>query len=234
MTHPLGQPSAHTDHPGLIDPRRYRTRTIFGIGRNYAAHASELGHTVPPEPIVFLKPASSLLENDGTILLPPESHDVQHEVELVLLLGHGGRQWSVERAWSAIAGYAIGIDVTARDLQRKAQAAGTPWAVAKGFTTFAPVSRFVASECITNPKAIRFELTVNGELRQSAHSGDMLFDSGTLVAYLSSIFALEPGDLVFTGTPAGVACIEHGDRLVARSDDLGLVLTVDAARVSTR
>ncbi|MBM4200420.1 MAG: fumarylacetoacetate hydrolase family protein [Gammaproteobacteria bacterium] len=213
----------------MIDPRQYCTRTLFGIGRNYAAHARELGNPLPTEPVVFLKPASALLYNGGTIRLPPESSNVQHELELVLLLGAGGRHLSIDQAWRAIAGYGIGIDVTARDLQRKAQAAGNPWSIAKGFDTFAPISTFVASESIANPHAIGFELRVNGKLRQTGNSGEMLFNCGEIVAYLSTIFTLYPGDLIFTGSPEGVGTIRPGDRLVARFVDGSTSLEVDAA-----
>ena len=213
----------------LLDPQRTPRPAIFGIGRNYAAHARELGNAVPGEPIVFLKPASALLEHGGTIQLPRESRNVQHELELVLLLGHGGRHLSLDEGWAAIGGYGIGIDVTARDIQAAAQQTGKPWTIAKGYDTFAPVSRFLPARLVADPGTIHFDLTINGELRQAGCSRDMIFDSGTLVAYLSSVFTLEPGDLVFTGSPEGVGRIESGDHLVARSVDLGLQLAVHAA-----
>lgn len=215
--------------PLLIDPEFFPVRTIFGIGRNYPDHVRELGNAMPGAPLVFLKPHSALLEHGGTILLPPESHDVQHELELVLLLGRGGRRLSLDQAWSAIEGYGVGLDVTARDLQRRAQAAGNPWTVAKGFDTFAPISGFVPAARVADPRAIRFELRVNGELRQAGNSADMLFDCGQLVAYLSTVFTLAPGDRVFTGSPKGVARIRAGDQLRAGSADLGVSLSVTAA-----
>ncbi|WP_139558943.1 fumarylacetoacetate hydrolase family protein [Methylotetracoccus oryzae] len=212
-----------------IERQRTATPTIFGIGRNYAQHAREMGNPLPLEPVVFLKPGGSLIDSGGTIALPPQSADVQHEVEIVLLLGSGGRHLSVDQAWSAIAGYGVGIDVTARDMQRVAQAAGNPWSIAKGFDTFAPVSKFAPAACVRDPLDLRFELTVNGEVRQSGTSADMIFSSGALVSYLSSIFTLRPGDLVFTGTPEGVGRINPGDRLVARLSDFDISLMVDAA-----
>ena len=212
-----------------IERQRSATPTIFGIGRNYAQHARELGNPLPPEPVVFLKPGGSLIDSGGTIALPPQSADVQHEVELVVLLGSGGRHLTVDQAWSAIAGYGVGIDVTARDLQRKAQAAGNPWSTAKGFDTFAPVSKFAPAAWVRNPQDLRFDLTVNDELRQRGNSADMIFTCGTLVSYLSSIFTLKPGDLVFTGTPEGVGRINPGDRLVARLPDFDIALVLDAA-----
>jgi len=212
-----------------IERQRSPTPTIFGIGRNYAQHARELGNPLPPEPVVFLKPGGSLLDSGGTIALPPQSADVQHEVEIVLLLGSGGRHLSVDEAWSAIAGYGVGIDVTARDIQRKAQAAGSPWAIAKGFDTFAPVSKFAPAAWVRDPRALRFDLTVNAETRQRGNSADMLFSCGELVSYLSSVFTLSTGDLVFTGSPEGVGRINPGDRLVARLTDFDISLIVDAA-----
>jgi 2-keto-4-pentenoate hydratase/2-oxohepta-3-ene-1,7-dioic acid hydratase in catechol pathway len=210
----------------LLDRHRIRIRSIFGIGRNYAAHARELGNAIPKEPVVFLKPLSALIEDGDTILLPPESEDVQHEVEVVLLLGSGGRHLSSEQAWSLIAGYGVGIDVTARDLQRKAQSEGRPWTIAKGYDTFAPVSRFVPADRVGNPRALNFDLSVNGALRQSGNTRDMMFDCGEIIAYLSTIFTLQSGDLIFTGTPEGVAAIAAGDVLCARLPDYGTSLTV--------
>lgn len=213
----------------LLDGRSIPIRTVYGIGRNYAAHARELGNRVPDIPVVFLKPASCLVGDGGTIVLPAESRDVQHEVEIVLLLGAPGRHLTREQAWTAIAGYGVGIDVTARDLQRKAQAEGQPWAVAKGFYSFGPISDFIPAAGISHPEHLAFDLAVNGQIRQRGDSRDMLFDFAALLVYLSRIFSLQAGDLIFTGTPAGVERIAPRDVLRARFIDDGLTLTVTAA-----
>jgi 2-keto-4-pentenoate hydratase/2-oxohepta-3-ene-1,7-dioic acid hydratase in catechol pathway len=206
----------------------FPVRTVYGIGRNYAAHAKELGNSTPAAPVVFLKPASCLTGDGGTILLPTESADVQHEVEIVVLLSKGGRHLDRTRAIDLIAGYGVGIDVTARDLQRKAQAAGHPWTIAKGFETFGPISEFVPADEIADHQHLAFNLMVNGQLRQQGNSGDMLFDFGALISYLSTIFLLEVGDLIFTGTPEGVARITAGDRLHARLADYDVSVNVTA------
>lgn len=199
--------------------------TVFGIGRNYAAHAKELGNAAPKEPVVFLKAATSLMQDGGTVVLPPESADVHHEVEIVALIGHGGRHVAKDQALGLIAGYGLGIDVTARDLQRQAQADGNPWAIAKGYDTFGPVSEFLPARVIADPQDLGFELTVNGQLRQSGSTRDMLFGFAEIVAYLSGRFTLRPGDLIFTGTPEGVARIVPGDTLHARLLGYELSLT---------
>ena len=200
--------------------------TIFCIGRNYAEHARELNNPVPEAPIVFLKPLSALVSDGGSIVLPKQSEQVHHEVEIVVLIGKSGKNISEAEAHTFISGYAVGIDVTARDIQSKAKAKGHPWSVAKGFDTFAPISNFVSADKIADPSNIDVSLTVNGEIRQKGNSKDMLFPIPRLISYLSTIFTLHPGDLIFTGTPEGVNLLNEGDRLLAQLNN-GLVnLTV--------
>lgn len=201
---------------------------IYGIGRNFAAHGRELGNPVPTEPVVFLKPVSSLLSDGGTIELPTSSGEVQHEVEIVLLIGTPARDLDVATARTTIAGYAVGIDVTARDLQRHAQQSGLPWVIAKGQETFAPVSRFLPAARIDPAETLRFELAVNGEVRQTGNAADMLFDYAEIVAYLSRLTRLRRGDLIFTGTPEGVGPIVPGDVLTARLIGHDASITVGA------
>lgn len=203
--------------------------TVFGIGRNYAAHARELGNEPPPEPVVFLKAATSLLDGGGVVVLPPDSRDVQHELEIVVLLGRGGRHIPPGTAQDHIAGYGLGIDITARDWQRQAQAEGNPWAIAKGCDSFGPISPFLPAAQVADPARLGFELRVNGLLRQAGNTGDMLFGFGELVAYLSRHFSLRAGDLIFTGTPEGVSRLAPGDTLEARLLDHGLALTAQVA-----
>lgn len=188
---------------------------LFCIGRNYALHAKELNNPVPDEPLVFLKPNSAILMNGGKVTLPDQSNDVHHEVELVIAIGKKGKNIPEEDAHLYIAGYGIGIDLTARDLQRKAKESGKPWTTAKGFDTFAPISSFNKFNTLSELQGLELELRVNGETRQKGNTKEMLFPLPALVSYLSGIFTLQAGDLIFTGTPAGVGPVQKGDQLEA-------------------
>jgi 2-keto-4-pentenoate hydratase/2-oxohepta-3-ene-1,7-dioic acid hydratase in catechol pathway len=198
--------------PGLPD---LKLGTIFCIGRNYVEHARELNSEVPEEPVVFLKPATSVIYEGDAIELPSKSTNVHHEVELVVALSTGGKNISEENALSHIAGYAVGIDVTARDIQQKAKEKSHPWAVSKGFDTFAPLSSFISVDKISDPQNLDLTLTVNGKQRQHDNTRLMIFPVTKLIAYLSGIFTLQPGDLIFTGTPKGVSPIKTGDNIKA-------------------
>lgn len=194
--------------------------TIFCVGHNYAAHARERGTPLPDAPAVFLKPDTTLVTNGGDICLPRQSDDVHHEVEMVALLGEGVNTWGGRDvpevgALACVSGYAVGIDVTARDFQQRAREKGLPWAVGKGFDSFAPVGHFVEAERVADPHKLRLRLEVNGDCRQFSGTDDMHFTLAFLIHYLSGIFTLKPGDLIFTGTPGGVARFEAGDRLEA-------------------
>jgi len=204
---------------------------ILCIGRNYAAHAREMGAPAPAEPMVFLKPPSALVYTGGTVVLPRQSSDVHHELELVAVIGAGGKDIPEEQALAHVAGYALGLDLTARDLQAAAKAAGAPWTVAKGFDTFAPLGPVAPAGAVGDPQALEISLTINGELRQYGRTADMLFPVDRLVAYLSTVFTLEEGDLVYTGTPEGVGPVRAGDVLEATGTRL-LPLTVGVASFS--
>ncbi len=197
----------------FTDGSQLAVANIYCIGRNYAAHAAELGNTLEPEPVVFLKPTSALLHEGSTITLPDYSNDVHHEAELVLAIGQGGKHIARDAAMSHVAGYALGLDLTARDLQTQAKNKGLPWAVAKGFDGSACLSRFIAPAQLPAPEAARFSLQVNGQIRQVGDCSLMIHDLPAIIAYLSSRFTLQPGDLIYTGTPAGVAAIQAGDVL---------------------
>lgn len=192
---------------------------IFCIGRNYVNHAKELNNPVPEEPVVFMKPTSSIIFDGGLIMLPPQSEEVHHEVELVIAIGREGKHIPKKRALEYIMGYGIGIDVTARDLQQKAKEKGHPWTIAKGFDTFTPISRFITPSQVGDPHDLNLKLEVNGEVRQDGSTADMIFPIESLVAYLSTIFTLSPGDLIFTGTPAGVSRVNAGDEIKASLND---------------
>jgi 2-keto-4-pentenoate hydratase/2-oxohepta-3-ene-1,7-dioic acid hydratase in catechol pathway len=204
-----------------------RPSKILCIGRNYAEHAREMAAEVPSEPLVFLKPPSSLVADGGTVVLPRQSQDVHHEVELVAVIGRGGRYIAQDRALEHVAGYAIGLDLTARDIQAAAKAARAPWSVAKGFDTFAPLGAVAPAAVVGDPQHLELTLKINGEVRQHGRTSDMLFPVATLVAYLSTVFTLEEGDLIYTGTPEGVGPVRAGDVLEASCTNVP-TLTVTA------
>ncbi|NGP88551.1 fumarylacetoacetate hydrolase family protein [Fodinibius halophilus] len=194
---------------------------IYCIGRNYVEHAHELENEVPDQPLVFLKPSNSIIEDGETIKLPPQSDNVHHEVEMVAAIGKEGKNIPEKEALSYVAGYAVGIDVTARDIQQRAKDNAHPWAVAKGFDTFAPLGPFVPANTIEDPQNVELQIDVNGECRQSDNTKLMIFPVAKLVHYLSTIFTLQPGDLIFTGTPKGVSPLKAGDTIKAvLGDDL--------------
>lgn len=193
---------------------------ILCIGRNYAKHAAEMKSDVPDAPLIFLKPPSALVGEGGTVELPAASQDVHHEVELVVVIGKGGKNISEADALDHVDAYAVGLDMTARDLQGEAKKGGRPWSVAKGFDTFAPLGALAPAREVADPQDLSIRLTVNGETRQHAHTRDMIFPVAELIAYSSRIFTLMPGDLIYTGTPEGVGPVHDGDRLEATVDGL--------------
>jgi 2-keto-4-pentenoate hydratase/2-oxohepta-3-ene-1,7-dioic acid hydratase in catechol pathway len=204
--------------------------TLFCIGRNYAEHAKELNNPVPDRPVVFTKPSTTLLADGGTVVLPPVTQDVHHEVELVVAIGRGGKNIPIETALDHVAGYAIGLDMTARDIQTSLKSKSHPWELAKGLDTFAPIGNFVPAASIPDPSSLHLELNVNGEVRQSGTTADMLHSVAQLIAFLSTYFTLHPGDLIFTGTPAGVSAVNDGDRLHASLHHGLSTLTVGVRR----
>lgn len=191
---------------------------IVCVGRNYAAHARELGHDVPAEPLLFFKPPSSLVGPGGTIVLPGESARVEHESELGVVMGARARNVSSAEAMKAVFGFVAANDVTARDLQKT----DGQWARAKGFDTFCPVGPWIETD--VDPARLRVRCRVNGVVRQDGRTAHMIFDVPTLVAYVSRIMTLEPGDLILTGTPEGVGPLLPGDTCeVEIGDDEGAV-----------
>ncbi|WP_293764608.1 fumarylacetoacetate hydrolase family protein [uncultured Aquitalea sp.] len=207
---------AHVILDGLEKP----VANIFCIGRNYAAHAAELGNAVESEPMVFLKPTSALLREGEDIVLPGFSEDVHHETELVVLIGKGGDDIPVAEALSHVAGYGIGLDLTARDVQSLAKQKGAPWTKCKGFRHAACVSALVAADKVRDPQALSLRLDVNGAVRQQGSSCMMLFPVAYIIHYLSCVYGLQEGDLIYTGTPEGVAALHAGDALQLSLDGL--------------
>jgi 2-keto-4-pentenoate hydratase/2-oxohepta-3-ene-1,7-dioic acid hydratase in catechol pathway len=190
------------------------------LGKNYEKHAREMGGEVPPDPVVFMKPASALLRGGGTVLIPSISSDCHHEVELVVVIGRTARDVAEADAMSHVLGYAVGIDMTLRDIQSRAKGRGEPWTIAKGFDTSAPISEVILAEQVADPHALMLSLRVNDELRQHGSTGDMILRIPWIISYLSSIFTLERGDCIFTGTPEGVGPVVDGDRVVAEIEGL--------------
>lgn len=193
---------------------------ILCIGRNYKAHAKEMGAEVPKVPLLFLKASSSLLDPGGTVLLPPESERVEHEAELGVVIGRRGRRIPLDRAMDHVFGFTAVGDITARDLQKS----DGQWSRAKGFDTFCPVG----PELVTgiDPGALRVVGRVNGEVRQDGNTRDMMFSVAALVSHLSQAMTLEAGDLIATGTPEGVGPLVDGDRFEVEVEGVG-VLSVE-------
>jgi 2-keto-4-pentenoate hydratase/2-oxohepta-3-ene-1,7-dioic acid hydratase in catechol pathway len=205
--------------PRPLDGLRFLTplvpSKIIGVGRNYKAHAAELGHAVPAEPLLFLKPPSALLPHQGIVRLPAASARVDFEGELGIVIGRVARDVPEERALDFVLGYACVNDVTARDLQRQ----DVQFTRAKGFDTFCPFGPCIATGI--DPQTLRVETFVNGERRQTAPVTDMIFPPASLIAYVSRIMTLEPGDLIATGTPEGVGPLSPGDEVVVSIEGIG-------------
>lgn len=188
---------------------------IVCVGRNYVEHAKEHGAEVPKIPLIFFKPPSSIIAPGEAIQLPPQSAQVEHEAEAVIVVGKRGRNITAEAARDFVLGYTVGNDVTARDLQKT----DNQWTRAKGFDTFCPFGPWIDTEF--DPADAVLTVRVNGQMRQMASTRDMVFNVGVLIAYISSIMTLEPGDLIFTGTPSGVGILKDGDDVSVEIEGLG-------------
>jgi acylpyruvate hydrolase len=184
---------------------------IICLARNYAEHARELGNETPVAPVLFMKPASSVIGDGGTVRIPSYSQECHYEVELAVLIGRQCRAVSTEDAMEYVAGYGTAIDMTLRDVQNVLKAKGLPWEIAKGFDTACPLSDFVPAAFIADPHNLNLTLSVNGEKRQDGCSSDMINRIPRIITHISSIFTLEPGDVILTGTPAGVGQVLAGD-----------------------
>ncbi len=197
-------------------------RRIYCVGRNYADHAVEMGGDPNREPPFFFgKPADTVVAGGGNIPYPPLTNDLQHEMELVVVLGTGGHDIPETRALEHVFGYAAGIDMTRRDLQGEAKKLGRPWDMAKGFDYAAPCSSVQPASKIGHPGEGAIWLKVNGETRQSGNLNQQIWKVEEAIAYLSRFLTLAPGDLIFTGTPAGVGRVVRGDRLQGHIDRIG-------------
>jgi fumarylpyruvate hydrolase len=202
----------------------FPVRRIYCVGRNYAEHAREMGHDPDAEPPFFFgKPADAVVVDGADVPYPTKTENFHHEIELVAAIGIGGKDIAVADAFNHVWGYAVGIDLTRRDLQAWAKKAAKPWEVAKGFDHSAPIGTMVRAETVATPLSGAIELRVNDETRQSADISDMIWDLPHVIAELSKYFELYPGDLIMTGTPAGVGAVVKGDRLEGAIAGIGTV-----------
>ncbi len=200
--------------------QKIKVEKILCLGKNYIKHIEEMSSAKPDRPVVFLKPNTALVLNGGKIEIPPFSKEVHHEVELVVVIGKEGKNIKREDVHEHILGYALGLDITLRDIQAEAKKKGHPWCVAKGFDTSAPVSEVIPRDDVTDPHNLDLKLWVNGELRQDGNTKAMMLKVEDIISYLSTVYTLEPGDLVYTGTPEGVAQLLPGDTVKAEMGDL--------------
>ncbi|WWD21586.1 hypothetical protein CI109_106072 [Kwoniella shandongensis] len=197
-------------------------RKIVAIGRNYADHAKELGNAVPKEPFFFLKPTSSYLSpSEGPIEIP-RGVVMHHEVELGVVIGKNGRDIPSSEAENYIAGYALAIDMTARNVQDAVKAKGLPWSTAKGFDTFCPIGPFIPKSSIGDVTKVGLQLSIDGKVKQAGTTDDMIFKIPQLIEFVSGIMKLEEGDLILTGTPAGVGPLTNGQKVAVRLTYPGL------------
>ncbi|MCU0391344.1 MAG: fumarylacetoacetate hydrolase family protein [Thermoflexibacter sp.] len=192
---------------------------IIAIGRNYVAHIEELKNEKPDDPVVFCKPDTAILKDNAPFYHPDFSQDIHHEVEVLLKISKEGKNIDPKFAHKYYEEIGLGIDFTARDLQAKQKAKGLPWEIAKAFNDSAPISNFVPKTEYADLKNLNFHLLVNGELRQKGNTSLMLYDFDTIIAYISKFFMLKKGDIIFTGTPAGVNAVKIGDRLEGFIED---------------
>jgi fumarylpyruvate hydrolase len=194
---------------------------VFCVGRNYAEHSIEMGHDPDREPpFFFMKPADAVVP-PGRLPFPTQTQELHHEIELVVALAEGGREIAVERALDHVFGYAVGLDMTRRDMQAVAKKAGRPWDMAKGFDQSAPTGPIRAVEDIGHPTRGAVWLRINGEPRQEGDLDQQIWKVPEMISHLSTLVALRPGDLIMTGTPKGVGRVEPGDRLDGHIDGVG-------------
>ena len=220
------QPPEIPTLPVQGDSKRFAVNRIYFFGRNYADHAREMGHDPDREPpFFFMKPATAIVTDGKNMAYPSLSNDVHHEIEMVVALGKGGANIPADRALDHVWGYGVGLDMTRRDLQGEAKKMGRPWDTGKAFDQSAPCSALVpVSQCGHLTKG-RIHLKVNGQIKQDGDLAMMIWNVPDTIAYLSTLFTLMPGDLIFSGTPAGVAAVARGDVLEGHVDGLPVLKT---------
>jgi fumarylpyruvate hydrolase len=221
MTTYLFDPPARPAVPVEGESAVFPVRRILCVGRNYAAHRREMGGDDRDPPFFFAKPADAVVPPGGEVAYPPKTTNLHYEVELVVALGAGGADVPVERALDLVLGYAVGVDLTRRDLQSAAKDKSQPWEAAKGFDDSAPISAI--RRWSGAPPQGRIWLSVNGEVRQDATAGEMIWNVAEIIAEASKLWRLEPGDLIFTGTPENVGPVTRGDRVEGEVEGVGRV-----------
>jgi len=204
-----------------ISGKKVEVGKIVCLLRSYRAHAEEMGSSAPEKPEFFLKPRTAIIHDGGEVVIPPDSSDVHHEVELAVIIGKGGARIPVEEAMGHVQGYAVMLDMTARDIQAKAKKAGKPWAAAKGFDTSAPISDGVPAAQVPDPRNLEIWLKVNGLDRQRSNTSMMIYSVAEIISHVSGIMSLEPGDIIATGTPEGVSQVVSGDIIEAGIGGIG-------------
>ncbi|MGE5094237.1 MAG: fumarylacetoacetate hydrolase family protein [Betaproteobacteria bacterium] len=209
---------------------RFPVGRIYCVGRNYAEHAREMGHDPDREPpFFFMKAANSIVESGSTIAYPVGTKDVHHEIEMVVAIHKGGRNIPVEKALEHVWGYAVGLDMTRRDIQGEAKKMGRPWEMGKSFDQSAPISALKPASAIGHPSKGAIWLKVNGQVKQQGDLAMQIWSVPEQINYLSNLITLQPGDLIFSGTPAGVGPVKAGDKLEGHVDGVGdLVVTYRA------
>ncbi|CAF1133174.1 unnamed protein product [Adineta ricciae] len=190
-------------------------KKIIAVGRNYSEHASELGNTVPTKPIIFMKPTSAFVTEPNDIRIPADWDELHHEVEFGVIIDKQCQNVSKEEAEASIGGYCLALDMTERKLQNELKDQGLPWLLSKGFDTSCPCGDFIPKEKISLSSSVNLWLNVNGNRRQNGHTRDMIFSVPDLIVYISKYITLEHGDLILTGTPAGVGPVRRGDQIEA-------------------
>ena len=214
-------PSAVATLPVRGSRKLFPVRRVYCVGRNYAEHAIEMGHGPNKEPPFFFQKNPDNIVTDGRFPYPSATKDVHHEIELVAALSKGGEYITVENALDHVFGYAVGLDMTRRDLQGEAKKMGRPWEIGKAFEKSAPCGELVPASEIGHPQAGKIWLKVNGEERQSGDLNQMIWKVPEAISYLSGLFRLAPGDVIMTGTPAGVGAVSAGDEMLGHIDGVG-------------
>jgi fumarylpyruvate hydrolase len=217
VVEPAPTPALPIEGSNLLFP----VHRIYCVGRNYGAHAVEMGHDPSREPPFFFQKNADNVVVTGEFPYPPSSNDVHHEIEMVVALRSGGRDIATSGALDCVYGYAVGLDMTRRDLQGKAKEAGRPWEVGKAFEASAPVSRLIPATVSGHSSKGAIWLDVNGTRRQTGDLDQMIWKVPEIIRFLSGLFTLAPGDLIFTGTPSGVAAVNRGDTLHGHVDGVG-------------
>jgi 5-carboxymethyl-2-hydroxymuconate isomerase len=206
----------------LLEPDKiFNVGKIVCVGQNYIKHIEELNSIKSNNPLIFMKPSTSILPEGNTIILPEYSNEVHHETELALLIGKEAKNIKPGEWSNYVCGAGIALDLTLRDIQTEAKKKGHPWTVCKGFDGSCPISKFVPIESISDIQKLKIQLSVNDIIRQDGFSGDMIWSVDELLVYITKIFTLEQGDIVLTGTPAGVSKLNPGDHLLAKISEIG-------------